>query len=632
MLDKEKITGGKWEKYYNLPEIQDIRHKIIENYTNKLIFLEEPHEYYLEGVKYMCVSDVTHLFKPIDSEEMAEGCVRRWQTEQDPSYKYYGMTKEEILAKWKIKSDNACEFGTSVHEFGESMFYYMTGQYDKILDECVDKFDENGPKPSNPQEEAIVKFWNDLPECFVPVLAETKVFNSNGTQYAGTFDILFYYVETPESPNNGLVIFDYKGLDVNVPILTKNGWKTMGTVKEGDIVFDGDGNETKIIHTSDVHYKKCYKVFFDNGASVVADAEHNWQITFTRLGNEKKIEKIMTTEELFDYMNTHNRKDTINIPRIKTFKGINSEHKIEIDPYVLGVWLGDGHSSCGMVTNMYSEIFDEIESRGFELGDDVSKGGAGKAKSRTVYGLSTLLKKYNLINNKHIPFEYLLASRDKRLEALKGFMDTDGTYNKCRKRFILSTTRKKQAYFSIELLSSLGIKSTLIKCIKNCNNKKIEGYDVAFTSQEYPFLKRKIQIEHPKCNRTDFINIKKICPTDTIPTRCIQVDSLTHTFVFGREMIITHNTNEDLYKNFKGQTLLEPFDDMLDMNVSYYTLQLSLYAIPLQNLGMNVIGRRLIWVRPDGNYEKVKLESVSDRLRQALNIPSKEEIVEKKLL
>ena len=71
---------------------------------------------------------------------------------------------------------------------------------------------------------------------------------------------------------------------------------------------------------------------------------------------------------------------------------------------------------------------------------------------------------------------------------------------------------------------------------------------------------------------------------------------------------------------------------MLDMNVSYYTLQLSLYAIPLQNLGMNVIGRRLIWVRPDGNYEKVKLESVSDRLRQALNIPSKEEIVEKKLL
>ena len=51
---------GKWSKYYDLPEIQKIREKILETYTNKLIFLEGPHEYYLDGVQYMCVSDVTH--------------------------------------------------------------------------------------------------------------------------------------------------------------------------------------------------------------------------------------------------------------------------------------------------------------------------------------------------------------------------------------------------------------------------------------------------------------------------------------------------------------------------------------------------------------------------------------------
>jgi len=452
---------GKWDKYYNLPEIQEIRDKIIDTYTNKLVFVEGPHKYYLDGVEYISVSEVTHKYKPIDGEQMAENCVKKWMKDQDPSYKYYGMSKEEILAQWKIKSDHACEFGTNVHAFGESMFYYMTGHPEDILDECKDKFDEEGPHPSNPQEEAIVKFWDDLPESFVPVLAETKVFNRNGTQYAGTFDILFYYVEEPESPKNGLVIFDYKGLDINTPILTKDGWKTMETVKIGDVVYDGNGNETNVIHTSDIHYKKCYKIYFGNGETVVSDYEHNWEVFFT---NGKKTKKsIMTTEDIFKFMKDNpNRKNTINIPRIKQFDGI------------------------------------------------------------------------------------------------------DG-------------------------------------------------------------------VEQSKLNHT-YINVNKIEETETIPTRCIQVDSELHTFLFGRHMMVTHNTNEDLFKNYRGQTLLWPFQDMLDQNASYYTLQLSLYSIPLQNIGYKVIGRRLIWVRPDGTYEKVKIDSVSDRLRDALNIPSSKEIIEKGIL
>ena len=112
---------GKWSKYYDLPEIQKIREKILETYTNKLIFLEGPHEYYLDGVQYMCVSDVTHKYKPITGEQMAENCVKKWQRDQDPSYKYYGLTKEEILAQWAIKSGHACEYGTEVHAWGESM-------------------------------------------------------------------------------------------------------------------------------------------------------------------------------------------------------------------------------------------------------------------------------------------------------------------------------------------------------------------------------------------------------------------------------------------------------------------------------------------------------------------------------
>ena len=71
---------------------------------------------------------------------------------------------------------------------------------------------------------------------------------------------------------------------------------------------------------------------------------------------------------------------------------------------------------------------------------------------------------------------------------------------------------------------------------------------------------------------------------------------------------------------------------MLDQAVSYYTLQLGCYQVPLENLGYKVIARRLIWVRPNGSYEKVKINSIADRIRKALNIPSAQEIIENKIL
>jgi hypothetical protein len=61
-------------------------------------------------------------------------------------------------------------------------------------------------------------------------------------------------------------------------------------------------------------------------------------------------------------------------------------------------------------------------------------------------------------------------------------------------------------------------------------------------------------------------------------------------------------------------------------------LQLGCYQVPLENLGYKVIARRLIWVRPDGTYEKVKIDPISDRIRNALNIPSANEIIKKGIL
>jgi hypothetical protein len=184
--------------------VKEVADKIHESFTNKLTFVPETHEYFKDGEKFTCVSDITHIYKPITSEQMAENCVNRWKSEMNPSYKYYGMTKEEILEQWNAKAKVSCDFGTGVHAFGEAMFYYYSGQMDILPEDLRNHFKDGKPNPTNKHEAAVVKFWEELPANMHPVLCETKVFNEIGTKYAGTFDLLFM------DDDGELLIYDYK--------------------------------------------------------------------------------------------------------------------------------------------------------------------------------------------------------------------------------------------------------------------------------------------------------------------------------------------------------------------------------------------------------------------------------------
>ena len=86
-------------------------------------------------------------------------------------------------------------------------------------------------------------------------------------------------------------------------------------------------------------------------------------------------------------------------------------------------------------------------------------------------------------------------------------------------------------------------------------------------------------------------------------------------------VIMDYKTNKELKKNFSrenGRFLMPPFGDLYEENLSYYTLQLSCYQLPLEDIGLKVIGRRLIWLKDDGEYELIPLQDVTGRLRGAL--------------
>lgn len=205
------LYNGKWDGIWDKPKYQEMRDRITESF-NGLVFVEDGHRYFLNGVEMMCVSNVTHMFQEhFDSHTKARETFER--NYDNPSSKYYKMTAEEIEESWKQNSKQACEHGSMRHEFGESCFYYMTRQYDKILPAFKDRLTEDGGfEAIHPKEEATVKFWQDLPVCFVPIAVENITY-SRKLNYSGTFDMLFYYdaeLDGKPEDRSGFVIFDYK--------------------------------------------------------------------------------------------------------------------------------------------------------------------------------------------------------------------------------------------------------------------------------------------------------------------------------------------------------------------------------------------------------------------------------------
>lgn len=84
-------------------------------------------------------------------------------------------------------------------------------------------------------------------------------------------------------------------------------------------------------------------------------------------------------------------------------------------------------------------------------------------------------------------------------------------------------------------------------------------------------------------------------------------------------LVMDYKTNQSLSSDYNQKfnvTMLPPFDNLIDESKNHYTLQLSLYSLMLMNLGYKVIDRKLIWLKNDGNYEKIPLPDITEKLIQ----------------
>lgn len=421
---------------------------------------------------------------------------------------------------------------------------------------------------------------------------------------AGTADQI---IITPEKK---VICRDWKGFSLDTPIATENGFKLMQDIKENDLVFDGNGDLTKVTHISQIHHNPCYKITFDTNDELICDNEHRWIIK-GRNKNNKWYEKEMLTEEIFNYYENNIKLGKLSIPCVK----LNIEEKeLPIDPYVLGIWLADGNRTCGSITKPNPEIWDEIQKRGYEIGIDHNRNNE-KTECRTVLGLHVKLRELNLIGNKHIPDIYFRSSYKQRLDLLRGFMDGDGYYHPKRKRCVFETTNLIQANFIKQLVSTLGFKAILIPYKTSGFGKTdIQAYSICFSPTESPFLRRNTNylenIKDKNFHVSSIRYIKSIEKIETVPTKCITVESNTHCYLAGHNLIKTHNSNLEIKTSNKYQNMLHCCSHLEDCNANHYYLQLSLYLYMLEQFGYKY---------EYAEFQHFELEEVGDEIYKEVN-------------
>jgi hypothetical protein len=331
-----------------------------------------------------------------------------------------------------------------------------------------------------------------------------------------------------------------KALSLDTPIPTPTGWTTMEDVKIGDNILSPSGNNVSVTMKTETMYNhNCYKLYFDNGEEIIADADHLWEVDSSYWRTGKKVIKSQEIYDRYKSKAQNKRGKGVQGPLyIEKSKPINFiKNLLDIDPYLLGVWLGDGYSSDGRIIahkddyTFYKKRIDvEYEREDgncirFKVKDFISK-----------------LKSYNLLKNKHIPQNYLRSSYEDRLELLRGLMDTDGSVTKNTRSFEFYQKNYDLILQVVELLSTLGIKS-------NIRHRKIKGnyyHTISFTTEEQVFnLQRKLNnVDSQRSTRIQESRhyIHKIEKVDSVPVACIRVDSEDHLFLCGKTFIPTHNS------------------------------------------------------------------------------------------
>lgn len=356
-------------------------------------------------------------------------------------------------------------------------------------------------------------------------------------------------------PNGLIVPVEFKALDCATPILTTQGWSTMGELRDGDEVFAPDGHPTKVTQAHPVRVDRpCYELSFRDGQSVVADEDHLWQVYDRR----QRRDRVLTTKELAESSGWEKgkwHKNRFCVPCTEPLQA--PEADLPINPWLLGMWLGDGSTRDPEITsgeNDLSYLLERLDELDVEYQVFRHENRPPCVYMREWWllcafrdlGLMWLEKGGKRKGRKFIPDQYMTASESQRRQLLAGIMDSDGTVGD--HQAVVCMKNKDLMRQVLQLSRSLGYRATWAESVARLNGEdKGPVYWVKFSTGwgSSPFdmpRKRELFEGKPKGFQSKTNSITAVVPVESRPTRCITVAHESALYVVGEGFVPTHNT------------------------------------------------------------------------------------------
>lgn len=276
-------------------------------------------------------------------------------------------------------------------------------------------------------------------------------------------------------------------LGEGTPILMHDGSvKAVEAIQKGDLLMGPDSKPRRVVSLTQGE-DRLFEVKPTKGEPFVCNGDHILTLKTSGLRvksygsgkTRKDISETGTLREMtvFDFLKLSGRKkeahklyraDPVEFP---------PQEDLRIDPYYLGIWLGDGTARNTAITTPDQEVIDSvydtaakhglrvrIESKGTKADTyhiaSTNDGYAGNNSLRNAF------KSYGLLGNKHIPQRFLCASQSDRLQLLAGLLDADGHLS--RKWFEITQKNELLANQIVFLARSLGFASYIKPVRKSC--------------------------------------------------------------------------------------------------------------------------------------------------------------------
>lgn len=336
-------------------------------------------------------------------------------------------------------------------------------------------------------------------------------------------------------PQEGKLVAD------DEPVPTPSGWLRHGDLRAGDVVFHPSGRQIKV---AEVHApaQATLRVHFSDHTSVLVHPAHEWTVW------DRGLRKYVTRET--QHL-AHLRLDSgepgrrghryrFQLPFREPLD--LPDANLPIEPYTLGVWLGDGSSSKAAITHHPADSY----LLAYPQSARCVHPGTGIITTYYRGGMRADLKTAGVYRNKHIPTAYLRASENQRRALLAGLIDTDGHVSTSG-QVSFDNTNEHLVRDTAELIRTLGYRAHVHRpTAPKLSSSGIQGVQEMWRVTYTPHDQGPARLERKaagRLGRRERIAITAITEEAPQTGRCITVESDDGLYLVGRGLTPTHNSS-----------------------------------------------------------------------------------------